>query len=1116
MAKEMSNFNYLTENPRYKLFSSAALDAENLLELSPAMSAAASRKALELAVKWVYAADKSLNTPYRENIQALIHEPSFRFAVDRDTWQVLPYIIKLGNIAVHTEKQISRTDAVNSLSSLFHFLQWIDCVYGETYTRRTFSEKDIPKGIDPEILITHTQTIQQKDSEIEALQKQIRDLAEEYAVLKKENTKTRKIPALDISEFKTRKKYIDVDLKYMGWELEKNWLEEVEVDTMAGVDGQSGFADYVLYGKDGKPLAVVEAKKTCKDPNVGRQQCKLYADSLERKHGRRPAMFYTNGFETYFWDDLTAPPRQVSSIFSESDLQKLIDRREGKKDLAKIPVNDAITNRYYQKEAIRAVCDNFQKGIRKSLLVMATGTGKTRTAVSLVDVLSRGGHVLNVLFLADRTPLVDQAEDAFQNNLPDISRCNLLKNKKDLSARIVFSTYPTILNTIDKREEGKPRFSPAHFDLIILDEAHRSIFKKYRAIFDYFDAALLGLTATPKDEIDRNTYDFFETEPDVPTFAYDYDTAVYKDHYLVPYHSIEVKTQFLEEGIDYDSLSQEDKERFENDFGGEGEESAFIPSSELNRFIFNQHTVDIVLNDLMENGIKIEGGDCLGKTIIFAQNKEHAQFITDRFDKLYPQYNGKFARRVVYQDKYSHTLITDFKQPDKLPQITVSVDMLDTGIDVPEVVNLVFFKKVRSKTKFWQMIGRGTRLCPNLECVDGQNGAYLGKKYFYIFDYCGNFAFFREKQNGIQGHEIRSLTQSIFEKQLDLIQILQTLNYADDAHQALRQGFVDTALSQIKSLNTEMPTVRLKLKYIEKFKNPEIFVTLSDLDKSELKKQLGGLVYNPELDEYAKRFDNLIYGYMCAHAQNSPAVKSYFKKLSDIADALGQRITVPQIKEKIQLIKAISEETSPKRYSLTYLDYIRENLRSLIQFLVDDGPQRQKIYTNLQDIVIDRLSGGEVPAAYNFENYKKKVNQYIEAHKDDFTIWKLRNNQKLCAEDYQILEDIFTRELGTLEDYKNEFGETPFGLLIRRIAKMDRGAALEVFSDFINKHNLNQSQIVFVEKIIDYVVENGYLEPSHLLGPPFDKPQNFMKLFQGQEQREIYRLIVSIRDNALV
>ena len=1112
----MSNFHFLTENPRYNLFAAAAVDAENLLELSPSMSAAASRKALELAVKWVYAADKTLSPPYRDNIQSLIHEPSFRFAVDRDTWQVLPYIIKLGNIAVHTEKQISRTDAVNSLSALFHFIQWIDCVYGETYTRRTFSEKDIPKGISPDILTTHTRTIRQKESEIETLQNQIRALAEEYETRKKENTKTRTIPRLDTSEFETRKKYIDVDLKYQGWEFGNNWRNEFDVDTMGGIEGQSGRADYVLFGKDGKPLAVVEAKNTCKDPNIGRQQCKLYADSLERKYGRRPVMFYTNGFETYFWDDKTAPPRQVSSIFSQEDLQRIIDRRENKKDLRTIPVDDKITNRYYQKEAIRAVCDNFQNGIRKSLLVMATGTGKTRTAVSLVDVLSRGGHILNVLFLADRTPLVDQAEEAFENNLKDISRCNLLKNKKDTSARIIFSTYPTILNTIDKIENGKSRFSPAHFDLIILDEAHRSIFKKYRAIFDYFDACLLGLTATPKDEIDRNTYDFFETEPDVPTFAYDYETAVYKDRYLVPYHNIEVKTQFLEEGIYYDDLSEEDKERFEEDFTEDFEGAEFIPSAALNRFIFNQNTVDIVLNDLMENGIKTAGGDRIGKTIIFAQNKIHAQFITERFDKLYPQYKGLLARRIVHEDNYAKTLITDFKQPEKNPHIAVSVDMMDTGVDVPEVVNLVFFKKVRSKTKFWQMIGRGTRLCPDLECIDGQNGEYRGKKYFYIFDYCGNFAFFREKQNGIQGHEVRTLTQSIFEKQLDLIQVLQTLDYADDAHQTLRQGFVDTILSQITALNTEKPTVRLKLKYIEKFKEPEIFVTLSEQDKSELKKHFGSLVYNAEPDEYAKRFDNLIYGYMYAKSQNSPAAKSYCKKLIDIAESLGKRITVPQIREKVPLIKAISTETKPEKYTLLYLDYIRENLRSLIQFLVDDGPQTQKIYTNLQDVVLDRMSGGEMPAAYNFENYKKKVNRYIEEHKDDFTIWKLRNNQKLCVEDYQILEDIFTQELGTLEDYKNEFGETPFGLLIRRIAKMDRGAALETFSDFINRHNLSQPQIVFVEKVIDYVVENGYLEPGDIMKPPFDKPQNFMKLFQGQEQREIYQLIVSIKDNALV
>ena len=403
-------------------------------------------------------------------------------------------------------------------------------------------------------------------------------------------------------------------------------------------------------------------------------------------------MFTTNGFETYFWDDQSGPQREVSGIFSKDDLQKLMNRRTERLELLSIPVDDKITDRYYQKEAIRAVCERIEQGFRKHLLVMATGTGKTRTASSLTDVLSRGKYVTNILFLADRTALVKQARDDFKNYLPYMSLCNLCTNKDDRSARIVFSTYPTMLNAIDtaKSKDGQRLFTPAHFDLIIIDESHRSIFKKYRAIFEYFDALLVGLTATPKTDVDRNTYDFFEMEHGVPTYAYDYETAVEQDHVLVRYYNYEVKTKFLEDGITYDDLSDEDKARYEEDFTEDGLMPDFIPSAKLNKFVFNETTVDTVLQDLMEHGIRVEGGDRLGKTIIFAQNKRHAEFILQRFNKLYPKYKGVFAQRVICDDAYAQTVIDDFKKPDKPPFIAVSVDMMDTGIDVPECVNLVF------------------------------------------------------------------------------------------------------------------------------------------------------------------------------------------------------------------------------------------------------------------------------------------------------------------------------------------------------------------------------------------------------------------------------------------
>ena len=624
---KVSNFSFLQYKNEYSLFSLAAIEAERVYASSPAMSAIGCRKALELAVKWVYSADSTIKMPYKDNLQSLIHEDSFYYAVDPMTWKKLPYIVKLGNLSVHTERSITANDALLSLKGLFEFIEWIDYCYGTDYIERHFDEEKIPKEkvvVDTRKIKEQESLLGEKDAEIEKLREKIKQMSEVYTAAKDEHRQEREFEPEDLTEFETRKKYIDLDLKEQGWQFSganADVLEEYEVSDMTGKPGQKGYVDYVLFGKDGLPLAVIEAKRTSKDANIGRQQAVLYADCLERKFGRRPMMFTTNGFETFFWDDKSGPQRQVSGLFSKDDLQKLMNRREERKALNEIPIDDKITDRYYQKEAIRAVCDHISQGFRKNLLVMATGTGKTRTASSLVDVLSRGGYVTNILFLADRTALVKQAKDSFKNYLPDMSLCNLCSSKDDRNARVIFSTYPTMLNAIDdcKSKDGLKMFTPAHFDLIIVDESHRSIFKKYKVIFEYFDAILVGLTATPKMEVDRNTYEFFEMENGVPTYAYDYETAVGQDHVLVPYYNYEVTTKFLEEGITYDELSDEDKARYEDDFAEDDYIPEFIPSAEMNKFVFNETTVDMVLQDLMERGIKTAGGDLLGKTIIFAR-----------------------------------------------------------------------------------------------------------------------------------------------------------------------------------------------------------------------------------------------------------------------------------------------------------------------------------------------------------------------------------------------------------------------------------------------------------------------------------------------------------------
>lgn len=1120
----MPNFDFLNGRQEFSLFAASAVEAEKVFATSSAMCVIGCRKALELAVKWVYTVDNGIQAPYKDNLSALIHEYTFKKQLPPLLFGKIKGIVTFGNMAVHTGKIVPPAFAVQSLKSLFEFIQWVDYSYGSDYQVRTFDAQRIPKthvSLDMQKILAQESLLGEKDAEIERLRQQLAELADKYTGAKERNRQSRTITMEDLSEFSTRKIYIDAMLLGMDWELEgpdSDVSQEYEVEGMAGVPGQKGYADYVLWGRDGKPLAVVEAKKACKDPNTGRTQAKLYADCLELRFGQRPVMFTTNGFDTFFWDDKGGPQRKVSRIFSKTDLERIIERRTSRLPLESITISNAITDRYYQQAAIRSVCEEISRGVRKHLLVMATGTGKTRTAASLVDVLSRGHHITNVLFLADRTALVSQAKDDFKTYLPNMSLCNLCANKDDASARIVFSTYPTIMNAIDreKSKDGGMLFSPAHFDLIVIDESHRSIFKKYRAIFEYFNAILLGLTATPKTEVARNTYEFFELENGVPTYVYDYDTAVHQDHVLVPYYNYEVTTKFLSEGITYEELSDEDKERYEDDFTEDGVMPDSIPSQALNDFVFNQKTVDLVLQDLMERGIMVNGGERIGKTIIFAQNKRHAEFILERFNKLYPQYHGTWASRVVCDDSYAQTVIDNFKEAEKTPYIVVSVDMMDTGIDVPACVNLVFFKKVRSKTKFWQMIGRGTRLCPELTCTDLiEREEYTGKKRFLIFDYCGNFEYFRQVKHTTEGEVPISLSENIFRKCVRLVAAFQDASKFDGAYQPWRRELTELCQGRIAGLNTDLFHVRLALKHVEKFKKPEAFICLSELDQQELTEHIAPLVHFDEADAMALRFDNFIYGFILNVLDESPLVKRDMARLVTTARLLEKKSSIPQVAAKLPLLRQISDPELWKDIDICKLEDIRRELRALIRFL-DEGSKRKDIITILTDPILDSTAGIPLPEEDPFESYKMKVNRYIEEHKNSLAIYNLTHNISLTRKDYEELERVFTQELGSKEDYVKTFGDTPFGLLIRKIAKLDHEAVLAAFSEFINDQSLNSRQIAFVQKVITHIEQNGYIEDiSVLTKAPFDKPAKLLD-FDEIRQRRLLAVIKSVRDNALV
>ena len=613
----MSNFDFILKNEIFKTFAEASVEAEKSIAVANVSCTILCRRALELAVKWIYANDRELVLPYQNNLSSLVYDINFKSMINEKVFNGMTYIIKLGNFSVHSNKKVTRKEAVLCLKYLFDFMDWLAYYYDSNYIETKFDERKLPAESIANLKKEEREELEnklvEKDEKIEKILKENEELREKLTKQRTSKKIAYNFKVSDISEFETRKQFIDLDLKIAGWD-STNIREEVEVKGMPNTQ-EAGYVDYVLYGENGKPLAVVEAKRTSKDSKIGQQQAKLYADCLEKEYAQRPIIYYTNGKEIYMWDDLSYPERKVSGYYTQDELQLLIRRRNSKENLEHIYIANDIANRPYQLEAVKKVCESFEEKHRRALVVMATGTGKTRTAISLVDVLTSKNWVQNVLFLADRTELVKQAEKNFKKLLPDMSCCNLLSSKDGdpEESRIIFSTYQTMINCIDKMKSknGITLFTPGHFDLIIIDEAHRSIYKKYQAIFDYFDGLLVGLTATPRDDVDKNTYKFFQLENNVPTFVYEYDEAV-KQKYLVDYHTISTTTKFIERGIKYSELKEEDREEYENLFE-EGEVQEEISSNAINSWLFNRDTIKIILEIVMQKGLKVEGGDKLRK-----------------------------------------------------------------------------------------------------------------------------------------------------------------------------------------------------------------------------------------------------------------------------------------------------------------------------------------------------------------------------------------------------------------------------------------------------------------------------------------------------------------------
>ncbi|AMT93090.1 restriction endonuclease subunit R [Brevibacterium linens] len=1112
----MSNFGFVrTEWP--SVFSDCAR-AESYVFSDPRTACIYARRSIEQLVTHLYAV-LDIPTPYRDDLSARINDSEFKSVAGHVIHQKLNLIRNLGNTAVHKDTPVDANASIKALNELYLIVVWASFNYSRV-------PDDVPAGsqFDPELarrsaplspkeLATLVEKFRTQDAELAQAKSDLKRITSEKdaeiaelqrQIAEAQAAKANSLDTQDWKEDRTRADLIDADLKAAGWDLTEPNVREYRITGLPTPSG-TGYADYVLWGTNGKPLAVVEAKRTSASVEAGRRQAELYADGLEKLCARRPVIFYSNGDEHHMWDDLGGyPPRVVGGFYTRDELELLIQRRTTKLSLTGRPVNPDIAGRSYQQAVIAAVNEAFDAKQREALLVMATGSGKTRTAVALVDQLMKANWVKRVLFLADRRTLVKQATDAFKTHLPHVTTVNLLDTaeREAASGRVFTSTYPTMKGLIDQGDGTI--FGPGYFDLVIIDEAHRSVYRKYHAIFDWFDSLLLGLTATPKDEIDRNTFELFHIENGVPTAAYTLDEAI-ADGYLTPPKEFNLGTRFLDEGIRYDDLDDEEREEWDSLEWEASEIPDDIHASALNSYLFNENTVDLVLERLMSDGLKVESGDKLGKTIIFAQNQRHADFIQKRFDHHYPAYAGRFARVITHQTDSAQHLIEAFKDPAAMPQIAISVDMLDTGVDIPEVLNLVLFKKVRSKSKFWQMIGRGTRLAPDVF------GPGHDKSEFFVFDFCGNFEYFSEHFDAPEARQARPLSHRLVDARAQLLS-------ASRGHDDVRTALAEELARFTAGIPRDNFAVRQHRRWVDDFSTPEAWADADDAAIAEAAGHLGGLPSSDvDAAEEAKRFDLLIL-----HSQLA-ALEGNFNTQTDrtvqmIAEVLLTKQSIPMVAAEAELLTDVAGDEWWQDVTLGMLENARVRLRGLAKFA--KGRRQNPIYSNF----VDELRESEpTNLAYqttgvDLERFTEKARAHLNAHLDHLAVRKLVRNHQLTDTDLDDLKEILiVGGVGDEETIEKAAEKAHgLGLFLRSLVGLDRQAALELFSEYLDESRFSSIQIEFVRQIIDELSRNGVVERGRLFEEPYTDiySGDVFELFPNGDLITIGARLDEVRDRA--
>jgi type I restriction enzyme R subunit len=1101
--QDLRSLNFEPLRPVYPELATMGGYAEHYAHSDPESALVKLRNFAERLVDRIYDKLKLQRAP-QSNFVDLLHNASFREVAQPLVLDKLHLLRRMGNRGAHGE-DVEAADAVRCVQEAWQLARWLHVSFlgGQVDDFAEFKQLPV-EGIDSKAEFKRKAKALAEENSLK--EQRLREALEELAALRAADraaapaaqqsappTELELLQAgqasaaaanqLKFSEDNTRKWLIDRDLRMAGWDVPAGTASSDSVGQEAEVPHQptqtgKGYCDYVLWDDNGKPLAVVEAKKTQVDARAGQEQAKLYADALEKVHGQRPMIFYTNGHDIWVWDDAGGyPPRSVFGFFSKDTLQYRVgfQRREKLDLLADVRPDAAIAGRLYQIESITRLAERFSQRHRRALVVQATGTGKTRVAIALAKLMIDARWVKRVLFLCDRKELRKQAKNAFNDFVHEpIYVIGQANDVGKLDARIYIGIYQGLINDYEAFDVG-------FFDLIIADESHRSIYNLYGDLFKYFDAIQVGLTATPVEMVSRSTCRLFGCDYKLPTANYPLEQAI-ADRNLVPFRVVAHTTKFLRDGIKAAHLTDEQIAQLEDQ--GIDPNTLDFDAQEIDAAVFNKDTNRVILRNLMDNGLRDADGQLPGKTIVFARNIDHARLLAELFDEMYPQFAGKFCRVIHSKEPRAEDLIDQFKEPKGDLRVAISVDMLDTGIDVPEVVNLVFAKPVKSKVKFWQMIGRGTRLCKDLF------GPNKDKSEFLIFDHWGNFAFHDLNVDEVEPTIPKPLTQRRYEARIELAALAlarSDLQAFDHLAQLLQQ---DAA-----ALPDGAIAVRENWQTVQQARDAKLVHQFAPVTRQLLADTVAPLMSALDVRGQgdALRWDLLLSKAQAAAITEPGKPNPQREEILEWLDRLPPHLN--PVRAKAEELKTLRSDAFWQQPTFGQLDAMREALRGIVG-LAEARTKPPPTPTTVLDVREDQAEYRVEHRSTNvrsvdFVIYRKAVQAALEPlFATDPVLQKVRRGEPVTPEELDQLNSLLhTRnpnvDLATLREFYPDTA-VPLAHILRAIVGLDHEAVDAKFTAFAQSHALTSQQLRFLVMLKDYIRQFGAIAVAQLFDAPFN------------------------------